>query len=269
MIPKKITSPGNPLIKEILKLKTSRGRLKSGYVLVEGAREIIVALESGIRLRTSIISPELLSGRANAGKAAERMYSAESVVSVPPDLFTKLSYKKANPDGVLAVCYRPDGGFDFSRLGNDSMLLVIESVEKPGNLGAILRSADGSGISAVIVTGETVDLYNPNVIRSSIGAVFNVPVARLSSTEALRLLEKGGFKIIAASPGGKKKYTEVDMTPPAAILIGSEKLGLSVEYLEKATTHVSIPMLGRSDSLNASAAAAVILYEAVRQRGED
>jgi TrmH family RNA methyltransferase len=196
-----------------------------------------------------------------ASLVAERTRTVE----VSARVFEKLTYR-GSTGGFLAVARQPALKIADLPAKTDALFLVVESVEKPGNLGAIVRSADGAGVGGVIVCDSRTDLYNPNAIRASIGTVFNVPCVRAGTEEIIRWLKDTGTRIVTATPGGDLHYTQIDFTGRSAIVVGAEDVGLADTWLEASDWRVSIPMKGAADSLNVSATAAILLYEALRQR---
>jgi TrmH family RNA methyltransferase len=259
-----ITSPANPRIKQLVSLRRRRGREHSDVTLVEGLAEIELALAAGVRPRTlyycaALASPASLplAGRV-AGSGAE-------VIGVSRPVFEKISYREG-PDGWLAVV--PAIAADLARLdpGPAPLVLVCAGLEKPGNLGAILRTADAAGVAAVIAADPVTDWGNPNVVRASKGTVFSVPVASAAGAAVLEWIAARGLRIVAATPDATQLVTETDLTGPVAIAVGAEQTGLPADWLARADVRVRIPMFGRADSLNVSTSAAIIAYEAVRQR---
>ncbi len=253
-----ITSLQNPRVKAVVRLRGDRRqRNKEGLTLVEGRDEIALALASGLQPRTLFVAPELAT-RPLDGIQAE-------VLSVSRAVFAKISYRE-NPDGWLALFPTPHHQLDDLRLGPAPFLLLAESVEKPGNLGAMLRTADAAGLDALLVCDPRTDLYNPNVVRASRGALFCVPTVQTSSEAALDWLKRRGIRVLAASPQAERPYSAVDLTGPVCIAVGTEDAGLSDFWMQAADLQVQIPMMGRVNSLNVSAAAAILVYEALRQR---
>ncbi|MBL8057274.1 MAG: RNA methyltransferase [Anaerolineales bacterium] len=261
----RITSLHNPRLKAARQLQDRRGRQAAGLTLVEGADELALALAAGIRPATVFLCPELQ--RPAAAGLRARLPAETEVLEVTPEVFAKLAYRE-NPDGWLATAPLP--GRPLAELslpaGRPALLLVCEAVEKPGNLGAMLRTADAAGVDALLVCDPATDLGNPNVIRSSRGAVFSVPTALTSTAAALAWLKARGVLTVAATPQAERLYTEVDLRGPAAIAVGAEDAGLSAPWLSAADLAVRIPMAGRVNSLNVAASAALLVYEAVRQR---
>jgi TrmH family RNA methyltransferase len=254
-----ITSLQNSRVKYLVKLREDRRqRQADGLILVEGVDEIAMAITSGHMAQTLITCPELVR-RPLAVSAAETLLVTASV-------FEKLSYRE-NPDGWIAVFPMPSRSPRDVRLGERPLVIVAESVEKPGNLGAILRTADAAGVDALLVCDPRVDLYNPNVIRASRGTVFSVPAVEISNADALEYLRGNGLRILAATPAGQVHYTHADLGGPLAILVGTEDQGLTDFWLDHADVRVQIPMYGKVNSLNVSIATALIVYEVLRQRG--
>jgi TrmH family RNA methyltransferase len=260
-----ITSTANPRLKAAARLRGRRERDKTGLTLIDGVRETLRALAGGATLHEVFVERDVLSGQ-EASALLERL-NEESipVVELGRDAFEKLAYGD-RLDGVVAVAETPPRTLDELVLPVEPLIGVVEGVEKPGNLGAILRSADGAGVSAIVVAESATDLFNPNIIRASIGTVFALPVAVVSSGDLLEWLQKRHIDIIAARVDGSVDYTDADYSGAVAIALGSEARGLSDPWGELARASVRLPMLGVADSLNVSATAAVLFYEALRQR---
>ena len=260
----RVTSPTNDRVKELVRLRSRRHRDRSGLFLIEGARETERALQAGVELREAYLCPELFSPQAV--EAAERLADRgipRVELSEPP--FRKASLRDG-PDGILSVArtWRPRP--DALTLGRTPLLLVIDGLEKPGNVGALLRTADAAGVTAVFVTGEGTDVFNPNVIRASMGSVFSRPVIPVATDALTRYLAARKVAVVATSPGAERLYWEVDLTGPTAVVVGSEHAGLEADWLDAAERRVRIPMHGLADSLNAATAGALLLYESLRQR---
>jgi RNA methyltransferase, TrmH family len=259
-----LTSTSNPRVKELAGLRRRRSRDDAGLTLVEGHEELVLALDAGVRPRTLYYSPALVrpdqlgTVRRVAGLGAE-------VVRLSRQVFGKVAYRQS-PDGWLAVVPAVAGDLEHLVLGERPLVLACEGIEKPGNLGAILRTADAAGVTAVIAAGPVTDWGNPNLVRASKGTVFSVPVASGGSAEVLGWLAERSLPVVATTPDTDTLVAEADLTGPVAIAVGSEHDGLSGPWLERAETRVKIPMFGRVDSLNVAASAAVVVYEAVRQR---
>ena len=252
-----ITSVQNPKIKELLALQEkSRLRRKEGLFVLEGRRELERYIAAGMKVRTVFVCPEILS---------DSTIAQECVFEVSEAVYARIAYREGT-EGVMAIVETPELGLDRLKLPENPLVVVLESVEKPGNLGAVLRSADAAGVNAVIVCDPLADVFNPNVIRASTGAVFSVPVAVASSEEAIAFLKKNNIRILTAQLQDSVLYYDSPMTGGTAIVMGTEDKGLSDIWREAADEHIRIPMLGVADSLNVSVSAAILLFEAVRQR---
>jgi RNA methyltransferase, TrmH family len=253
-----ITSLQNPRVKQIVKLREDKKqRQREGLMLVEGYDEISLALDAGHTPRTILSAPELV-------RRQMRDTGAESL-TVSPAVFEKMSQRE-NPDGWLAVFPIPRLSLDDLKLSAAPLIIVAEAIEKPGNLGAILRTADAARVDAVLVCDPRVDAYSPNVVRASRGTAFTVPVVETKSSQALEFLQRHAIPILAATPSADREYTGLDLRGPLAVAVGTEDLGLSDLWMDQANTRVKIPMLGKVNSLNVSIATALIVYEVVRQR---
>jgi RNA methyltransferase, TrmH family len=259
-----ITSPANPRIKQLVALRRRRAREQAGVTLVEGLAEIELALAAGVEPVTLYYCPALVSPDALPLAARAAAADAE-VVQVSRPAFEKISYREG-PDGWLAVVPSVVSTLDRLELGTRPLVLVCAGLEKPGNLGAILRTADAAGVAAVIAADPVTDWGNPNVVRASKGTVFSVPVASGTTTEVLDWVADRALQIVAATPDADQLVSGTDLTGPTAIAVGAEQTGLPLEWLSRADCRVRIPMFGQADSLNVSISAAIIAYEAVRQR---
>lgn len=268
-----ITSAQNPKIKELLALQEkSKERKKKGLFVVEGRRELLHCIEAGYEPFTLFLCPEIISSddRREIEQAimdgnrttGQRM---PAVIQIPQHLYDKVAYR-GGTEGVIAEMYCKDMGLETLALKENPLVVVLEAVEKPGNLGAVLRSANAAGADAVIVCDPLTDMYNPNLIRSSIGAIFTVPVATASTEECINWLKDKGIKIYTAQLQDSEWYYDTDMKGGSAIVMGTEATGLTDTWRMAADAHIKIPMLGHLDSLNVSVSAAILLYEAVRQR---
>ena len=253
-----ISSVQNPKIKELLSLreKSSLRREKSLFI-VEGRREVEHALKAGFKARTLFFCPE--SGGDPSG------LETEMCIEVTPAVYARIALREGT-EGLIAVCRGSAPSLQDLNLGDNPLVLVLEGIEKPGNVGAMLRSADAARADAVIICDPLTDIFNPNLIRSSLGAVFTVPVACAGSEEAAAWLKARGIRILTAQLQDSELYYDTPMTGGTAIVIGSEALGLTEVWRKAADAHIRIPMLGEMDSLNASVSAAILLFEAVRQR---
>ncbi|HWA97395.1 MAG TPA: RNA methyltransferase [Pirellulales bacterium] len=261
-----ITSRQNQRLKDVAHLRERRQRKAHGRTVIDGARELLRALEAGVPIIEAFVCPERVR-KDEARRAVELLGQlCKSIWSITPELYDQLAYG-GRDDGVVAVAEPKGRSLAEFSLPPQPLVAVLEGVEKPGNVGAVLRSADAAGVTGLIVADSGTDLYNPNTIRASLGTVFSVPTFAASSAQALEWLVAHGLAIFAARLGAAKRYTEVDLTRPAAIVLGSEAEGLSQAWNRDEVVGVEIPMLGSADSLNVSVAAAVLFYEAVRQRG--
>lgn len=259
-----ISSLSNRRVKSLVKLRTRRERRRQHAFLVEGRVELRKALAWKSRVLTAYYCPSLCKTGAEE-EWLEKMEEGVEVVELSEPVFRKVSYRE-HPEGLLAVLRQPSMDLSELRVGPAPLLLVVESVEKPGNLGAMLRTAEAAGTAAVMVADPSTDVFNPNVVRASLGSLFTVPVAVASGQETLRWLRERNVNVIATSPTADRLNWEVDLRGGAAIVIGSEHHGLSDLWMSAADRQVRIPMTGAVDSLNAGAAAAVALFEARRQR---
>ncbi|MBU4216270.1 RNA methyltransferase [Candidatus Parcubacteria bacterium] len=258
-----LTSKDNQKIKDIIKLRKSAKRKKDDLIIVEGRKEIGLALKSGLK-------PEQLFYSLEFEKEARfpdwNVASFTEVIEVSQDIFAKIAFRET-PDGYLATFKPLRLGLSEVKLSVSPFVVILESIEKPGNLGAILRTCDAAGVDAVIVADQRTDIYNPNVIRSSLGTVFTEQIVSDTFENIIEWLELHKIKTFAATPDTKLLFTEADYNEPTAILIGTEHEGLSAKWLEMANYKIKIPMKGKMDSLNASVSAGVVIYEVVRQRG--
>jgi RNA methyltransferase, TrmH family len=261
-----ITSLTNPRVKAAVRLRDRSEREATGLTLVDGAREISQALSAGATVQTAFVASSLVrtpEARAAVDDVERRV---TDIVEVSEAVFAKLAFGDRS-DGILAIVRTALTNLDSLLLRpGQPLVVVVEGVEKPGNLGAILRTADGAGASGLIAADPLTDLFNPNAIRASLGAIFSVPIAAAATPATLDWLTTRGISPIAARVGAAAPYTEVDMRGPVALVLGSEATGLSSGWDDPRVTPVGIPMLGKVDSLNVSVAAAIMLYEAVRQR---
>jgi TrmH family RNA methyltransferase len=260
-----IESPQNPRVKAAVKLRKAKVRRDTGQTLVEGFREIQRATESNWTFIELYFCPELYLVPKADELVSRLQKSGTPVFQCSEPAFRKMSYRDT-PDGLMALSPLVGSSLTELELPDNPLLLIAENLEKPGNLGTILRTADATGVDAVIVCGHKTDINNPNVIRASIGTLFFIPVAEASTEETIRWLQAQDIPAMAALPDAGQKYTTTDMREGIAIVVGSEDTGLTREWIEHSDLHVRIPMLGSNDSLNVSTASAVLLYEAIRQR---
>ena len=265
-----ITSPQNQKIRTLLELQEkSKARRKEGLFVVEGRRELLHCIEAGYEPYTLFICRDILSDRDLddiIDAIAENFSgSACQIIEIPQHLYDKVAYR-GGTEGVIAEMSCKSLALESLKLKENPLVVILESVEKPGNLGAVLRSADASGVDAVIVCDPLTDMYNPNLIRSSIGAIFTVPVATATSEETIQWLKANRIKIYTAQLQDSEWYYDTDMRSGTAIVMGTEATGLTDVWRKAADAHIKIPMLGRLDSLNVSVSAAILMFEAVRQR---
>ena len=260
-----LTSVGNPRVKHLVGLRRRRQRDQLGLMLVEGYEELRLALSAGVVPITLYFAPELVRSDWDLATVTEVAALGSEVVQVSAKVFEKVAYRES-PDGWLAVVRTVPTDLAALRMGPNPLTLVCESVEKPGNLGAMLRTADAVGVDAVVAAQPITDWGNPNIVRASKGTVFSVPVAAADSTDVLAWARQRSLRVVAATPETDTMFTDLDLTGPTAVAVGSEKHGLSAEWLESADARVRIPMFGRANSLNVATSAAIILYEALRQR---
>jgi RNA methyltransferase, TrmH family len=287
----RITSLQNPRVKQLVKLRDRRHRDEAGLFLVEGYREVKRALEAGVKPVEFYCGPDWFLGENEPALIDTVQRTGAPVFDLSKEAFAKVSYRD-RPDGLLAVAPQwkrtladlesrvaglAEAGVSGADASSDCpgsptpatkppLLLVVEAIEKPGNLGTILRSADAAGAGAVIVCDPVTDIFNPNVVRSSTGVLFSMPVVVAGSAEVRAWLRAHGIRAIATTPAAEALYTESDLCGPVAIIMGSEQYGLSEFWLKESDQLVRIPMAGQADSLNVAMATIITLFEAVRQR---
>jgi len=263
-----ITSAQNGKIKDLLALQEkSKTRRQEGLFVVEGRRELGHCLDAGYVPRTLFVCGEIISEKelGELVDKAERLNPRVGIIQVPYALYGKIAYREGT-EGIIAEVEFKERTLDSLVLSDNPVVMVLESVEKPGNLGAVLRSADAAAADAVIICDPLTDLYNPNLIRASIGAIFSRQVATATSEETISWLKAKGIQILTAQLQDSKLYYDTDMNKPTAIVMGTESTGLTDIWRKAAEAHIRIPMLGALDSLNVSVSAAILLFEALRQR---
>lgn len=264
-----LTSPHNPRVKEIIRLREKRDRDKSNKFLIEGYRELLRFTDANRNAEELYICKELFLGENEELLISRIKNKGARIIPCSESVFRKISYRD-RPDGLLAVAQQKHlslGELEKQLKEKPNPFLVIaEAIEKPGNLGTILRSSDAVGVDALIVCDRCTDIHNPNVVRASVGTLFTVPVIEAEGQTTLNWIKANGISILAATPSAKKEFTEVNMKQPIAIVVGTEQLGLSERWLNEATIQVRIPMCGIADSLNVAMATTLLLYEALRQR---
>lgn len=259
-----ISSPQNPKIKALKKLDKAAERREQGVFLIEGLRELCLADRAGYEITQVFICEELLVESTDYNLAQCKLSGAERY-TITPAVYESMAYRETT-EGIIATARPKDHQLSALRLSEQPLILVIEGVEKPGNFGAMLRTADAAGVDAVIVCDTKTDVYNPNVIRSSIGTAFTNQIGIASSASVIAFLKQQGITTYAAELSATQAHYEANLRKASAIVVGTEATGLSAEWMQAANEHIKIPMLGTIDSLNVSVSAAVLLYEAVRQR---
>jgi TrmH family RNA methyltransferase len=263
-----LTSAANPRLRAAAALRDRRARVRTGLLLVDGAREVARALDGGVTLVEAFVAAEAPADPELAALLARLAAIDVPLVPVAPKLLGMLAYGE-RASGIVAVATAPDTSLPALQLSLPAPLVgILEDVEKPGNLGAVCRSADGAGLDALIAAGSagSVEPWNPNAVRASLGTVFTLAVAVATTADVLAWLRENGLRIVAARVDGSVPYTEVDMAGPVALVLGSEARGLTDAWSGSDVTAVRLPMHGRADSLNVAAAAAILFYEARRQR---
>ncbi len=290
MAPEKITSLQNPRVKQLVKLRDRRPRDEAGVFLVEGYRQIRRALEKTVPLPELYFSPDWFLGENEPALLAQAEAAGAKLFELTKEVFAKVAYRE-RPDGLLAVAPQwrtkledldevvgrglrtppletspSQTGSNDPALQRAPFLLVVEAIEKPGNLGTILRSADAAGCDAVIVCDPVTDIFNPNVVRASTGVLFSVPLVVEESARVHTWLKAKGIRTVATTPHTPNLYTQTDLRGPLAVIMGSEQYGLSEFWMKGADVLVRIPMAGQADSLNVAMATIITLFEAVRQR---
>ena len=257
-----ITSHHNAKIKNILTLEKARERKRQNTFVIEGLKELSLAVQGGYKIDSVFFCPEIV----DLNDLRDIINQENLFIPVQQSVFEKIAYRDSS-GGVVAVAEQKKHSLATITLRNNPLVLVLEAVEKPGNLGALLRTADAARIDAVIICDPQTDFYNPNVIRSSIGCIFTTPIASATSEEAIHWLKKNNIHLFATHLQASKPYYEIDFTSPSAIIMGTESTGLSDQWVKEADATIIIPMQGKIDSMNVSTAAAVIIFEASRQRG--
>lgn len=260
---KKISSVQNPVVKRLEQLlDKSRERRKSGLFVAEGKREIGLAITGGYRLKQLFFCPAIFS----ESKFTEYFSEVPEAIEISLPIYQKLAYRKTT-EGVLALFFSKEHRLDSLHFTTKNpLILIAEAPEKPGNIGALLRTADAAGLDAVIIVNSKTDLYNPNIIRSSVGGVFTNAIAMGATSETISFLKNKKIAIYGAALQASQSYTQVDFTGPSAIVVGTEDAGLSSEWLQHVTQNIRIPMAGAIDSMNVSVAAGILIFEAKRQR---
>lgn len=258
----KITSTQNPKVKSLMALEKPRERRKQQLFIIEGKKEIALAVEAGYKIGNIFFCDEITT----LDEIPDQLKDDKLIITVSKEVFDKIAVREST-GGVIAVAEQKPHLLSLIKLRKNPLVLILESVEKPGNLGAILRTADAAAVDAVIICDPQTDFYNPNVIRSSVGCVFTNQLAAVTSEEAIDWLKKNKIGIYCTSLQAAKPYYEIDFTQPTAIVMGTEATGLSQIWTKNSDANIIIPMQGKIDSMNVSNATAVVVFEAMRQRG--
>lgn len=261
----KIESLQNSRVKSAVRLNNARERAAQQKTLVEGYRPLLRAVENGYPLEEIYFCPALFLGKNEPALLERAAQTGAQLIEVTEDPLRKMTYRN-RPEGLLALAPIVRRPLEAHRPGPRGFYLIVEHIERPGNLGTIFRSADAAGVEGVIICDPQTDAFNPEVIRASIGTVFTVPMVEARSDSALAWCQRHGLRVVAATPHTQCNYTQADFTAPLAIVVGAEKVGLSAVWLAHADVQVRIPMLGQADSLNVATATTLLLYEVVRQR---
>ncbi len=260
-----ITSLQNPRIKDVVKLRDPRTRVERGLTIVEGYRAILRAVDNGYPLEELYVCPDLFLGENEEALIERAAGAGARVIQVAEGPFYRMAYRD-RPEGLLALAPRLQRPLIEHEPGGRTFYLVAEAIERPGNLGSMLRSADATGVDAVVVCDGRTDVFGPEVIRASVGTLFTVTVLEATTPEAVAWFKAHSMRVLAATPHADHVYTEVDMGGPLVIVIGTEQQGLSERWLSGADLQLRIPMFGQADSLNVATATTLLLYEVVRQR---
>ncbi len=264
MMYERITSHANPKVKDLIKLGKGRGKDRKELFIIEGLKEIELAVESGIEFQSIFFCREIIEEQTFI-HITERVNS-RNIFEITSGIFARIAYRETT-GGILMVAHARYRSLDQIKLNKNPLVLILESVEKPGNLGGIIRTADAAAVDAVILCDPLTDLYNPNIIRSSLGTIFSVQVVACSSDEAIKWLKEQNIRILATDLNTDYNYHQVDFFDPCAIVMGTEHDGISNKWLSVAEQKIKIPMLGKIDSLNVSTSAAILAYEARKQKG--
>jgi RNA methyltransferase, TrmH family len=260
---KQITSIQNPLIKSLVLLQEkAKARKQSGTFLIEGKREIELAIKGNYQLETILFLPELIT----ENEINKLVKSKVELIEITKEVYQKLAYRDTT-EGILAIAKIKSLALNDLKLPEDALILVMESIEKPGNIGAILRTCDAAKIDAVIIANPKTDLYNPNIIRSSVGCVFTNQIATDTTENVIQFLKDKKIALFSATLQNSNSYHTQDYTAASALVVGTEATGLTQAWRDNATQNIIIPMQGEIDSMNVSVASAILLFEAKRQRG--
>ncbi|WP_339918573.1 RNA methyltransferase [uncultured Flavobacterium sp.] len=259
---KQITSIQNPFIKSLVLLQEkAKNRKQTGTFLIEGKREISLALKGGYEIETILFYPEICTEIE-----AKKISNTPELIEINKDVFQKLAYRDTT-EGVLAIAKTKSQQLSDLKLSDSPLILVAEAPEKPGNIGALLRTADAANLDAVIIANPKSDLYSPNIVRSSVGCLFTNQIATGTTAEIIAFLKEKKINFYCATLQNSTSYHTQDYTKPTALVVGTEATGLTQEWRDAATQNIIIPMQGEIDSMNVSVAAAILIFEAKRQRG--
>ncbi|MDY0988651.1 RNA methyltransferase [Flavobacterium sp. CFBP9031] len=260
---KQITSIQNPFIKSLVLLQEkSKARKQTGTFLIEGQREISLAIKGGYEIETVLFLPELVS-ESEINKLIQNSFQ---IIEINKEVYQKLAYRDTT-EGILAVARTKSLKLSDLKLSDNPLILVVESLEKPGNIGAVLRTADAANLDAVLIANPKSDLYNPNIVRSSVGCLFTNQIATGTSEEIIAFLKEKKINFYSATLQNSTSYHTQNFTTPTALVVGTEATGLTQQWRDEATQNIIIPMQGEIDSMNVSVAAAILIFEAKRQRG--
>lgn len=260
---KQITSVQNPFIKSLVLLQEkSKARKQTGTFLIEGQREISLAIKGGYEIETVLFLPELVS-ESEINKLIQNSFQ---IIEINKEVYQKLAYRDTT-EGILAVARTKSLKLSDLKLSDNPLILVVESLEKPGNIGAVLRTADAANLDAVLIANPKSDLYNPNIVRSSVGCLFTNQIATGTSDEIISFLKEKKINFYSATLQNSTSYHTQNFTTPTALVVGTEATGLTQQWRDEATQNIIIPMQGEIDSMNVSVAAAILIFEAKRQRG--
>ncbi|WP_427872624.1 TrmH family RNA methyltransferase [Flavobacterium sp. MMS24-S5] len=260
---KQITSIQNPFIKSLVLLQEkSKARKQTGTFLIEGQREISLAIKGGYEIETVLFLPELVS-ESEINKLIQNTFQ---IIEINKEVYQKLAYRDTT-EGILAIAKTKSLKLSDLKLSDNPLILVVESLEKPGNIGAVLRTADAANLDAVLIANPKSDLYNPNIVRSSVGCLFTNQIATGTSEEIIAFLKENKINFYSATLQNSTSYHTQNFTTPTALVVGTEAIGLTQQWRDEATQNIIIPMQGEIDSMNVSVAAAILIFEAKRQRG--
>ena len=259
---KQITSVQNPFIKSLVLLQEkAKARKQSGTFLIEGKREIELALKGNYEIETLLFLPELISE-----KELSSLFKTTELIEISKEVYQKLAYRDTT-EGIIAIAKTKSLAVSDLKLPKNPLIMVMEAIEKPGNIGAMLRTCDAANVDAVIIANPKTDLYNPNTVRSSVGCLFTNQIATGTTEDVIAFLKQNNISIYGATLQNSNSYHLVDYTTPTALVVGTEATGLTQAWRDNATQNIIIPMQGEIDSMNVSVASAILIFEAKRQRG--